>query len=230
MKINKDILKNTVKAENQVKLNQTFLGDLKNPNAFRIMYIGNSITLHEVKPDIGWYFNHGMAASKPENDYVHITNGLIEKFLKKPVSSLVYNAADFEREYNVPIMSSKLIEQAKKFKPEIIFFRIGENVYKDNLDISAVKLAFKNLITELSKICKRIIITSLFWYFEPLDIMLKELADEFKYEYVYIADLGYKKSCQAIGKFEHKGIQHHPGDLGMKKIAKRIFRQFKKDF
>lgn len=228
MKINKEILKNTVEAKNQVKLNQNFIGDLECENAFKIMYIGNSITLHEEKLDIGWPFNHGMAASKPENDYVHLTNKSIKNFLNKPVSALVYNASDFEREYNVQIMSDKLIEQAEKFKPEIIVFRLGENVYKKSLNFTEVESAFTNLIERLLKITDKVIITSLFWYFEPLDDILKNIATKFNLNYVYIADLGESDENKAIGKFEHPGIQGHPGDLGMKRISGRIFENLKK--
>lgn len=228
MKINKDILNNNVAAKNQVKLNQNFLGDINNPNSFKIMYIGNSITLHERKEDIGWLFNHGMAASKPENDYVHLTNSKIKNKLNRPVAALAYNAADFEREFNKPLMSKKIVDQARKFKPEIIVFRIGENVYKKDINVAEVKTAFKKLLKELSVITDKIIITSLFWYFEQLDNAIKELADEFNFNYVYLADLGEKDENKAIGKFEHPGIQGHPGDLGMKRISDRIFETISK--
>ena len=38
----------------------------------RVLFIGNSITKHEPKPEIGWYGCWGMAASAEERDYVHI--------------------------------------------------------------------------------------------------------------------------------------------------------------
>ena len=37
----------------------------------KILFIGNSITKHGPKPEIGWENDCGMAASSLENDYVH---------------------------------------------------------------------------------------------------------------------------------------------------------------
>ena len=38
----------------------------------KILIMENSITYHGKKTEIGWNGNWGMAASKAENDYVHI--------------------------------------------------------------------------------------------------------------------------------------------------------------
>ena len=37
----------------------------------KILFMGNSITKHAKKPEIGWNNDCGMAASSVENDYVH---------------------------------------------------------------------------------------------------------------------------------------------------------------
>ena len=62
---------NTVSAIGQME-NLENVYHLGNPLAKkRLLIIGNSITLHGPRADIGWHYNWGMAATKPENDYVH---------------------------------------------------------------------------------------------------------------------------------------------------------------
>ena len=38
----------------------------------RVLFVGNSITLHSPRPQIGWTSNWGMAASARDKDYVHL--------------------------------------------------------------------------------------------------------------------------------------------------------------
>ncbi len=48
---------------------QTFAAAKKGP---RVLFVGNSITLHGPRPQIGWTNNWGMAASARDKDYVHL--------------------------------------------------------------------------------------------------------------------------------------------------------------
>ena len=90
-----------------------------------ILYLGNSITLHAPAPEIGWHGEWGMAASAPENDYVHVLNRLISQ-TGKFVAYKAENIAFVEREPERFCVDS--FEKYVKFTPDLIVIRIGENI------------------------------------------------------------------------------------------------------
>ena len=68
----KCIKKNTVDSSGQIKDSDFVKFHNPNGKGLRVMFVGNSITLHNVKPEIGWFNYCGMAASTAEKDYVHL--------------------------------------------------------------------------------------------------------------------------------------------------------------
>ena len=77
------IEQNNVSAEQQVQ-KRNYIGMYHNGGKINVLFIGNSITRHEPKPEIGWDHDWGMAASCKENDYVHVAVKLLEgKFGKE---------------------------------------------------------------------------------------------------------------------------------------------------
>jgi hypothetical protein len=101
----------------------------------RVLFLGNSITLHGPMPSIGWTNNWGMAASAPEKDCVHlITQGLRKKDGLAP-EILVKNIAGFERQYTT-CDTSVLVKEARAFNPDLILVAIGGNVRWLGTDVS----------------------------------------------------------------------------------------------
>ena len=49
--------------------------------AYKILFVGNSITRHGILQELNWNCEAGMAASAEENDYVHQTGKLISNEL-----------------------------------------------------------------------------------------------------------------------------------------------------
>ena len=64
--------------------------------SYKVLCLGNSITRHEYSESVEWYSDWGMAASKPENDYCHVLESLLNE--KHPGSTVTpLNIAAWER-------------------------------------------------------------------------------------------------------------------------------------
>ncbi len=215
--------KNTVSAKGQLAPTQfvTFFG---NPNAaLRVMYVGNSITRHSPAPGIGWSLDCGMAASSPDADYVHL---LSEKVLsRRDAFFCICQVAEWERLYRNEKETYSLFRAAREFGADVIVFRLIENCGGRDFDSTVFRRSFSGLIDYLVGEGKpRVLMTSSFWA-HPGDPDMKEIAEERGYPYVYLTDLGEKDEMKAIGLFAHEGVANHPGDLGMRTIAERIWEK-----
>ncbi|MBQ8658527.1 MAG: SGNH/GDSL hydrolase family protein [Clostridia bacterium] len=222
MKINASLLKNTVAAENQTR--ETFK-IFENSNAEkRVLFLGNSITLHEKKASIGWNVNWGMAASAEEKDYVHI----VLKELKKKYGEISYciaNISKWERLYWEEDVIRKFSE-AKDFNADTVIFRFGENIPRNSFEEYPLIEYLRKFVTYFTQRAQKVIITDMFWEYSDICDSLKRVARENGYEFVVISDLGYQNENKAVGLFECAAVAEHPGDLGMKRIAERILEKF----
>lgn len=187
----------------------------------RIMFIGNSITIHELKPEIGWNKQCGMAASDINHDYVHIVyKYLLNKY--KSVSICVCNAKEWELDYPNKSKADLIISLIEKYQPHILVLRIGENFKRDYLNQSNPYNAFDYIIKNAKKVANKVIVTSLFWEWDNLDATIKKVSYDNNVKYVYLTDLSKDKTNEAIGQFENRDVSLHPNDKGMKEIANRI--------
>ena len=78
------------KAEAELKIGSLRVG--------KVLFLGNSITLHGPAPNIGWTGNWGMAASAREKDYVHLLIDRISNAADGTPKVMNRNIADFERQ------------------------------------------------------------------------------------------------------------------------------------
>ena len=120
-----------------------------------------------------------------------------------------------------------LFEDARSFDADIIVARFIENCSLDNFDSEVFKKEYVSLLDYLSNSQKaKIVVTTGFWR-HPGDAKILEYAKENNLPCVELGDLGELDEMKAIGLFEHNGVANHPGDLGMKTMAERIFAEFK---
>ena len=217
-----DIQNNTVSAEKQVQKSR-YTEIFDNGGKLNVLFIGNSITRHEPKPEIGWNHDWGMAATKRENDYVHIAVRLLEKKYGK-VNYCIANCGAWELRY----FDDGLIcewERAKNFPADVVVIRLGEIIAqaKDKLSLEPVAPHYTKMLKYfVNSPNVKVIITGLFWQQETIEKAIEQVAREQDCVFVRLSDLGEDESNMAIGEFAHRGVAMHPNDRGMKKIAERI--------
>lgn len=221
MKICKDLITNDVPAVGQLKGSDCISFETTENADIKLLFLGNSITRHGKAENLGWCGDWGMAASSKENDYVH---KLISKFCQKgiKVSVCIANLSDWERTRNMDLLFTKYLS-ALRFNADYVIVRLGENACPDKY-LSEFELCYGELTDLFSRNGAKIVLTDLFWEYEPFDNFVAELAKARGYAFAEIHDLGNDDEMKAIGKFSHNGVAVHPGDKGMAEIAERIFR------
>lgn len=186
----------------------------------KILFMGNSITLHEPAHELGWHGDWGMAASKKENDYVHkVLSGLQEK--NKKISYCICHCSDWERGFMNKNVLCKY-ESAREFNANIVVIRLGDNIQPKEAENYDLEKSLKCFIEYVSAGAKKIIITDLFWKCAAIDNVIKQVAKEKSCDFVLISDLGFIKEMKAEGQFKSAGVGLHPSDKGMEVIAERI--------
>lgn len=216
---------NTVSAVNQLK--NTFSGS-DNHGGLRILFVGNSITLHGPKSDIGWNNNWGMAASSEEKDYVHLVMKHV-RTLHPDADMRIAQAAAWEREYWLGEKVLAQFAEAQAWQPDIVIVRLGENTPDSMLGEHPYAPAFADMVNFFSNHGKaKVLITELFWPNPEKEAEISKAAAMLGLSLIPLNDLGMRDDMKAIGLFEHSGVAAHPGDLGMATIAERIFEKLKK--
>ena len=219
--------KNSVSSKGQLKETDFVRFENLDGNGIRVMFIGNSITLHGVLESIGWHGFWGMAASAKENDYVHILMNKISE--KHPDAAFcICQVAKWERNYKKGSSLHHLFENARNFDADIIIMRAVENCPVEDIESELFKKELGGLLTYLNpNSTAKFVISTGFWR-HPLDGAIEEYAKEKELPLVELGDLGEREEMKALGLFEHEGVANHPGDLGMKTISERLFSEVEK--
>ena len=208
----------TVSAENQV-IESALVSYIGNPDApYRVLVLGNSITRHGPKEDIGWTGDWGMAASCAENDFVHRLYGMFKES-GKDVYMRIRQGSSWEVGFYKEDYEYDFDEDVA-FGADLIVFRLGDNV---KLSIAHYfKEGLIKFINYLKGEKTKLVFTSCFYNSIERNGVLEEVAAMFNSPYADIICRD-KALYTAEGLFEHSGVAGHPGDRGMEMIATKIF-------
>lgn len=205
----------------------------KDRKEHKVLCLGNSITRHSPYDAVNWYSDHGMAASRPENDYCHVLQSLMRKDNPETTVSPC-NIADWERDFTLSL--DEVVGPYIKDK-DIVVIRLGENVPVENEPLFGGALS--KLIEYCQQYTDRIVLTGQYWPSDRKEKAVKENAEKYGLPYVRLNWIWYEHQEECCPKegdiiYDIQGkpypivgnfIITHPNDKGMEYIAKAIYEK-----
>ncbi len=187
----------------------------------RVLFVGNSITLHGKLPEKNWNNDCGMAASCPENDYVHLVVSKIKEKYDPNVTFGILQVANYERRF-MEVTPNELYGEVlpERLHADVVIMFFGANVPKDYHTIEnppkTFGQAYEDLRNYLDLDGKNTFYHSMGFYIrEGFDDTKREIAEKYGDTYIDIEDIRQRDDTH--GRF------NHPGDIGMAAIADRFF-------
>jgi hypothetical protein len=197
---------------------------VNNMAANRILFLGNSLTYHPPKPEIGWTGNWGMAASTQDKDYAHLVTAAIATFNggNQPVmheDNIVYYGG-WEQKYGPSYDVQTQLATLLDWKPDVLVVELGDNS-SASLTSDAARTAFANSFEEVLTAFKsssqpNIFVLSTFWPTPVTDAILHQDTAEVGGVFVDISDIYANPLNQG-------GWGGHPSDAGMAAIADHVW-------
>lgn len=209
--------------------------------------IGDSITLHGPKEDLGWLGTpRGMAASEPDKDYITVLKGLLR-------GADPANASDVKIVGRLGKLSGGTIEQMntvldelKAWQADLVTIQLGENDPLAEIGEAEFEKRYRSLLDALlADGRKPLIICTGVWLpgvgldaVNPAeyqrgsegaikDAIIRKLCVEKGLRYVSVAPVAANPANHGYG--ETPGVRWHPNDSGMKGYADAIFATFQKN-
>ena len=213
-----------VDSRNQLQGSESVRFEDVEKNGLRVLFVGNSVTLHAPCEAIGWHGDWGMAASSQEKDYVH----LVEDYIRKKdsgASFCICNAADWERGYKNGEDTFPLYKAARAFDANVIIIKLCGNSPKDDFDGALFRSNFEKLIDFLNKSGTARMIVATEFLKHPAEDTIVSFTKERDIPLCVLSDVADFDEYKAVGQFEHRGVAGHPGDKGMQVIADRIIEK-----
>ena len=183
----------------------------------RVLILGNSITRHGPKPEIGWTNDWGMAASAQDKDYAHLLAARIKTKYPKASFAMSNVAGTFERKFRKGLDVKGDFDWMRGWKPDLVIMFFGANCPKEYDKAPDGKFGrsleeLRNYLTDYNK--GYFIFVGGFYDRPVLEREKQAVARKWNDVYVPMDDIRARDDVR--GRF------NHPSDNGMRLIADRI--------
>jgi len=184
------------------------------PNAYRVLYVGDSLTLHAPSKTL-WTYYSGMAASDATHDFAHLSAQHIQtKMPGRPVE-IFYCKGNGK----LPSMFAYL-QAHPEIKPDLIVQQGGENDHFDD----TFKTNYRQLLDAFPG-TPRIVLSD--WGDPARRDFERAEAAQRKYPFLDLTAIKAEAGTNGNGgPFNVPGVAWHPNNRGMERIAKEIDNSF----
>lgn len=224
-------------------------------NSYRILYVGDSITMHGTNPEVlqalKWDHAAGMAASKLENDYAHRFAALVQGALPNRVVQMAYpviapNFAAAINQYGLGTagQNAATIQSSESLHPNLVVIQLGEHEHeRPAVSDAEIRANYEKLLTSFDSWTPRpAILCTGTWYPQnpgpgdaahkyqeasssSLDKIVSKVCQAHNIPFVSVESLATDPSCRGWG--QNSGVQWHPNDKGHEGYATLLFEAFK---
>ncbi len=199
-----------------------YASDSSASSPIKILFLGNSITKHAPSQDLNWKGNWGMASSKGQFDYTSVTREILSDKLQRQIEVQSINVSYFEK---FPLMNVRKVAEIVQREPyDVLVFFLGDNLSSDSVSIDKFKIGYTELLNKVRADNQVIICIGVWWDSKIKDAALKSSCNGASGQFISLSDLSRNVNNRAHSEriFEIKGVGEHPGDRGMREIARRI--------
>ena len=185
-------------------------------NAYRLLFIGDSLTLHGVAPNI-WDSLSGMAASRRDKDFIHLFTHFVQQTTSQPVEIFYNNGGDGR--------IGSMLRYAQKhpeLQPDMVVIQGGENDAFDS-DFRSIYVELLNTYS-----CPRIVLGD--WWSDSKSKFANLCANGLGIPFVNINNLYIEGSHSGDGgPYNNVDVSRHPNDKGMAAIAGLLFATYESE-
>ena len=186
----------------------------------RVLILGNSITRHGPRPQIGWTNDFGMAATSIEKDFAHVLAAKVKAAFPTASFALANVAGTFERAFEKGVDTERNFGWMRDWQPDAVLLFFGANCPKtyDAKPTGAFGRELEKLRNFLANGDKTCFLVCEGFYNRPvLDAEKKAMAAKYGDVYAPMADIRARDDV--------RGRYNHPSDNGMRLIAERFWER-----
>ncbi|MCK6487117.1 MAG: SGNH/GDSL hydrolase family protein [Planctomycetes bacterium] len=204
-------------------------------NAYRILYVGDSITLHgtsaAVQKKLKWGHVAGMAASAEGLDYAHLLAGRIAAALPARTVEIRYHTLGGS---GSAAQRLSAVAQVLPVAPHLVVVQLGEHE-KEAAGAEAFRTSYRGLLAAFDQLTPRpLVVCTGVWnpygkgtrtayqgWPATLDRIMGEACAERGIAFVPVMRYALDPACSGSG--ESSGVQWHPNDQGHRGYADALF-------